>query len=705
MDSKSENLHFRFAPHILEDLGVNLYTSVSKALVEFIANAYDADATQVSIQWDVDSISDAVSELQAKHKRDKKRNAANREDAPLKPLQEQTLPHQYTITIEDNGQGMTRNDLQEKYLVIGRRRRKGIENSARSAKGRIIMGRKGLGKLAGFGIAHVLEVTSKVASESHATRIKLDINTLLQTSSTSSNQADVSIPVERVDGGANLLHGTRIVLKGLVLNAVKGDLTQELLDTLSRNFYGIRPEEFRILVNEETVQTDAVEFAYAYPEIDDLPIGDLAEGTIKVDDDVSYSIRYRIRFRPAKKYLPAKSRGVRVYAHHRLASNPDLLDVKSSANGFLYTSYLDGVVVADIIDEQPTDYISTDRQSLRWDTPILQPLRNFITEKMTEALDAYADRVSTTISKKIYDDEFTKRIISEGRLPKHREKIVWAVAKSLAGKDGGDVGGSFYQNTLPMVVKGVGHGEILAAIEKLASQAEIDLRDVIRQITELTKTEFDDFIGIISGRLKGIEMLRNLTENVDFREARNEKELHELLKKNPWLIDPTFFEFLSSNETEGSLQKRLAQHLQVGDHCDPSYDVHSAGESEPYGSNKRPDLTFLLSNNSLARLVIVELKAPNTPLHIGHLAQLERYMRKAEEFAEKALSRKVNVEGILIGSLNVSDRNDKVADLYDRIKQERNKSRWKVVDLMQLLGTADAAHREMLQAYTAASQR
>ena len=45
-------LPFRVDPHMLEDLGLNLYSSLSRVLVEFIANAYDADASRATISMD-----------------------------------------------------------------------------------------------------------------------------------------------------------------------------------------------------------------------------------------------------------------------------------------------------------------------------------------------------------------------------------------------------------------------------------------------------------------------------------------------------------------------------------------------------------------------------------------------------------------------------------------------------------------------------
>jgi len=45
-------LRFVVAPHIVQDLGLNLYTSLPRALVEFVSNSYDADSPLASIEMD-----------------------------------------------------------------------------------------------------------------------------------------------------------------------------------------------------------------------------------------------------------------------------------------------------------------------------------------------------------------------------------------------------------------------------------------------------------------------------------------------------------------------------------------------------------------------------------------------------------------------------------------------------------------------------
>ena len=49
-------LKFKVAPHLVQDLGLNLYTNLAKVLVEFIANAYDADSQSANILMDFDDI-------------------------------------------------------------------------------------------------------------------------------------------------------------------------------------------------------------------------------------------------------------------------------------------------------------------------------------------------------------------------------------------------------------------------------------------------------------------------------------------------------------------------------------------------------------------------------------------------------------------------------------------------------------------------
>ena len=64
-------------------------------------------------------------------------------------------PETSVITVTDNGSGMSAEQVGEDYLVIGRNRRaEGQEAPA----GRSVMGRKGVGKLAAFGLGRTMSI-------------------------------------------------------------------------------------------------------------------------------------------------------------------------------------------------------------------------------------------------------------------------------------------------------------------------------------------------------------------------------------------------------------------------------------------------------------------------------------------------------------------------------------------------------------------
>src|SRR5690554_6294703 len=113
--------YVNFGPELLELLGPNLYTNVYFVLGELIANAYDADAKNVYIYYS------------------NKRN---------------------DIIVEDDGIGMSYNDMINRYLSIGTKTRKSSEDERTPVFNRKRMGRKGIGKLSALTISESVEVRS-----------------------------------------------------------------------------------------------------------------------------------------------------------------------------------------------------------------------------------------------------------------------------------------------------------------------------------------------------------------------------------------------------------------------------------------------------------------------------------------------------------------------------------------------------------------
>ena len=110
----------KISPEILELLGPSLYTNIYYVLAELVANSYDADAENVWV-----TMSDS------------------------------------SITIEDDGKGMTYEETRERYLSVAKPTRINEDTSKTPKYNRPKMGRKGIGKLAALAVSDKVKVMTK----------------------------------------------------------------------------------------------------------------------------------------------------------------------------------------------------------------------------------------------------------------------------------------------------------------------------------------------------------------------------------------------------------------------------------------------------------------------------------------------------------------------------------------------------------------
>ena len=167
-----DQLILKFDPNTIEHLGISLYSKLPSVLSELISNSWDADADMVKIDF-IDN--DTIKE----------------------------------IHYLDDGEGMTFDELNAKYLVIGRNRRDNPIDQI-TLKRRKVIGKKGLGKLSVFGICDVIEVISiKDGVKNH---FKMDIAEI-KNSKSNAYKPELLIPKNSI-ADANE-KGTIILLKNI----------------------------------------------------------------------------------------------------------------------------------------------------------------------------------------------------------------------------------------------------------------------------------------------------------------------------------------------------------------------------------------------------------------------------------------------------------------------------------------------------------
>jgi hypothetical protein len=126
-------LNFEISTNLLEQIGVNMYSRYQKAIGELVVNGYDADANFVQVRID--------------------------------------QAHDF-IEIDDNGSGMDEDGIRNQFMFLGTRQKRAIPRTP--VFHRLPIGQKGIGKLAGFGIARCIEMTTVKSGVQYEFRLDRD---------------------------------------------------------------------------------------------------------------------------------------------------------------------------------------------------------------------------------------------------------------------------------------------------------------------------------------------------------------------------------------------------------------------------------------------------------------------------------------------------------------------------------------------------
>jgi hypothetical protein len=676
---------------MLEALGINMYSTLGKCLVEFLANAYDAEATKVDISIPFEDIEKARIKVRAAAKKLVEEKKADPFTVLTTPL-----PNSIEVLIRDNGHGMTPHDIENKFLPFNRNRRFDVRlnketdelNRSENNK-RQVMGRKGLGKLAGFGAAELVVIRTKRAGATYATEFRLDYSALKQ----KENVGTARIPAKYIEALPKAHHWTEVRLSRLKCDAVKVG-RQALEETLTENFYGILPADFAMNINSDTIAPQPVDYEFWYPL--GLKSGQLASDGIEFDVLGKIPFEIAVMFRKRNDHLPASKRGARIYCTNRLAAGPSLFDLPTGMHGFHNISYMECVVKADAFDHLGIDLINTNRSQLK-EGEIVQAFLARVVEVMRLGVAAHA-----RFRDEQAEDEVKRSATGAGllkvidHLPENTRKPARALLKKLAADHGAD--SQEFEEMAPLVIDCMNATDVLIRLIELGSDVTT-IQQVADALRELAGIEKSDALKLYRGRKSGISALETLIQKGENLWGRKgiEVELHGLLKKAPWLIHPEFGKYAASDENLTKVYGRLAKALEI----DKFANVEDA--SKPEKEKKRPDLVFIMGPaHSAGQVVVVELKSPSIPLDFDHLGQLKYYMNRVSDELHAELGKKIVVRGVLIGRRgSASSMAEGVYQLRKEEEEAGPETMWEVKDINQLVEAALKVHIEEIDALEA----
>lgn len=560
--------------NILKHLGIGLYSNVPAVLSEVVANSYDADAERVEIS--IDSVKGE-------------------------------------IVIEDDGIGMTTEDINKKYLCVGYDKRKN-EPPVTPKHHRPLMGKKGIGKLSIFSIADTIDVHSvKDGDVGGLLMRREDIEAAIKDEEGAGNYYPIPLEPTEID----IEEGTRIVLRDLKKNV---STTETFLRRrLARRFSIMGPEhKFKVSINGKKITAKDREF---FPKVQFLwYLGDESKDVVKkcknvkqstrlddvVDEEKGYRATGWVATAKDQKSIDEQSNTIVIFARGKLVHEDILKDLKE---GGLFSKYLIGEIDADFMDlDEEDDAITSDRQSVKEDDPRYQKLRDFVWKILKVIQSEWTElRKERAVEEALQNPAIAKWY---GRLKGDHKKV----AQNLFGKIE-SLGGIDEEGKKELYRHGILAFEKLALKNALSAlnlvETEHDFKLIKGLFDSIDEIEAVHYHQVAKGRL---EVIRRFERLVDSTPAIKERVLQEYIFDHLWLLHPSW--------------ERASTNPRIEETVTKEFDAVIAKLSEEERKG-RIDIRY---KTAAGRHVIIELKKYDRPVNIYELQQqIAKYIRALEK--------------------------------------------------------------------------
>lgn len=340
-----DKLELKFDPHTIEHLGIKMYSQLPYALAELVANSYDASAENVRIDlFDSDL--------------DNKK-----------------------IIIEDDGDGMSFDQVRDEFLIIGRKRRN-TDRNRRNSKGRVITGKKGIGKLALFGIGKEITIETTTKNEKNKTVFRMNWDEIIN------NKNGEYYPDAREESVDAKEHGTKIILTDL---SRKTAFDNKAIAISLSKLFNCFDESFNVSIikNDNENQIVYLDRELCYEGVKKEFDWKWEELSKKVSSNYNYKEQIKGYLISSEKPMKPSMRGISLYANGRLVNLPGFFGYSEAGHTF---SYISGWIEADYLDELNDDIISTDRQSLNWDMKEAIELQQYLHTVIKELVSEWSEK-------------------------------------------------------------------------------------------------------------------------------------------------------------------------------------------------------------------------------------------------------------------------------------------------------------------------
>lgn len=626
MDDKTPYV-LRISRKTIDKLGVKLYDRVALVISELVSNSYDADAKEVTVQCPAGLF------------------LATRKSGKVEDKG-------YEIRVEDDGLGMNPDQLNNYYLVVGSDRRTDARGEF-SPSGRPVMGRKGVGKLAPFGICKTIEIISAGEDQDatspdrskpfHVAHVILNYDDITQVD-------DFNYEPKRGDQDRSFSakRGTTIILRDFLTRRVpEVDALSEQIAQRFGNLLQASAFEVCLIDNVGAPGKPHSVQPLDLPQMPDTRFNfEGPEPTLARDDEVGYSANHEAseatplkagfwfegKFYPVVGWVgyskePVKrdiAAGIRIYCRKKFAAQTLSFEMASGFHGeYQVKSYLIGELYCDWLDEEE-DLIHTDRQNIQWSSDVGVHFKEWGQDVIREigrtarrpaaenTLDLFKKTVDLTTE---LDRRFPER--NQGDIRKRARTMIETLARKMDPEEAADP-----QATKDVVNLAAAFAPHLALSDELNNAADSSEKLTVGTFaTILSRAKLAENMTLGTIAEKRLRIIDHFHGLVHAKPASDEDALQKTLEEAPWLVRPEWTpisENKSLKNVRNALERFLSARLKTN--------VILSAVAHPA---KRPDFVLLGIQGPLQ---IVEIKKPLHDFEANDFTRLLRYVEAFDEF-------------------------------------------------------------------------
>ena len=622
----------------VDKLGVKLYDRVSAVIAELISNAYDADATKVIVRA-------PMGEYLAK------RAGGSVSDKG------------FEIRVIDDGAGMTPGKdggMQQFFLVVGAERRNDRRRGAVSPKyKRKVMGRKGVGKLAPFGICKIIEVISsggerierekggKVDKGFLTSHVIMNYDDIMAEDDDKSEQYRPE--TGKLDDTLRERTGTEIIMKEFNFRRVPAieDLSRQIAQR-----FGIGSGNWKIMLQDNVGTSNDENFPRTVGVFDVETMlntrilfqCDGGTGRVVGPDgnevfDLKPGFGYGGRFYPITGWVayaknPYKDdlmAGIRIYCRRKIAAQTSVFGKRAGFTGeHNVRSYLVGELHADWLDEDD-DLIQTDRRDILWSDELGAAFQQW-GQRIVQRIGTLSRDPMRKVALQIFFEtgQVEKRV--RDAYPSTNEEPIRKRAMEVATTFGRTVSRSNAEDQevvgdlVDLSITLAPHITLDGMMREAAEQTETPLAALSAILRTARIAELSSFGRIAQDRLKVIDRLEILKDHAETKED----SLQNLIEDAPWLINPEWAPVVA-NQALGTLRKEFEKYY--------SEKTGIGISLSDFGNpNRRPDFV-LSSQEGIAQ--IIEIKKPGHGLKNEEMDRIVSYHDNVGSFLQDEGNREI----------------------------------------------------------------